>query len=34
MRRQIFVHLDQASGTGLKDIVLAALRTHRRELDA
>jgi len=32
MRKQIFAHLDQASGAGLKDIVISALRDHRREL--
>jgi formate dehydrogenase subunit delta len=32
MRRQIFAHLDQTSGEGLHEIVLTALRTHRKEL--
>ena len=32
MRRQIFEYLDAEEGKGLSDIVLAALRTHRKEL--
>jgi len=32
MRREIFTHIDQASGEGLKDLVLTGLRTHRKEL--
>ena len=32
MRRQILTHVDQASGAGLKDLALTALRTHRKEL--
>jgi formate dehydrogenase subunit delta len=34
MRRQMMAHVDQASGSGLKDLVLTALRTHRKELGA
>jgi formate dehydrogenase subunit delta len=33
MRRQIFTHIDETSGEGLSELVLAALRTHREELD-
>jgi formate dehydrogenase subunit delta len=32
MRKQIFAHLDSSGGEGLKEIVLNALRTHRKEL--
>jgi formate dehydrogenase subunit delta len=32
MRKQIFAHLDSSGGEGLNDIVLNALRTHRKEL--
>jgi formate dehydrogenase subunit delta len=32
MRRQIFAHIDQTSGEGLSELVLAALSTHRKEL--
>jgi formate dehydrogenase subunit delta len=32
MRRQIFSHIDQASGEGLSELALTALRTHRKEL--
>ena len=32
MRRDIFRHVDEKGGAGLKDIVLEALRTHRQEL--
>ena len=32
MRRQIFAYLDQSSGEGLSDLVLTALRTHRKEM--
>ena len=32
MRKQIFEHLDQASGAGLKEIVLSALRDYRQHL--
>lgn len=32
MRQQILAHVDQASGAGLTEIVLSALRTHRQEL--
>ena len=33
MRREIFVYLDQNYGTGLKELVLTALRNHRNEID-
>jgi len=33
MRREICAHLDQSNGTGLKELVLAALRNHRNEID-
>ena len=33
MRREIFVYLDQNNGTGLKELVLTALRQHRNEID-
>ena len=33
MRRQIFTHLDESSGEGLNQLVLAALRRHRTELE-
>lgn len=33
MRREIYSHLDETKGSGLKDIVLQALRAHRNELD-
>ena len=32
MRRQIFEYLDGEEGKGLSDIVLIALRTHRKDL--
>jgi formate dehydrogenase subunit delta len=32
MRRQILAYLDEKSGEGLSDIVLAALRSYRKEL--
>ena len=32
MRREIFAHIDKASGEGLSEIALTALRTHRKEL--
>ena len=32
MRRQILSYLDEKSGEGLSELVLAALRTHRKEL--
>ena len=32
MRRQIFAHLDQTSGEGISEMVLTALRIHRKEL--
>ena len=32
MRREIFAHIDKTSGEGLTEIVLTALRTHRKEL--
>jgi len=32
MRKQIYMYLDQASGEGLRDIVLKALRDYRKEL--
>ena len=32
MRRQMFTHIDQTSGEGLSELVLTALRTHRKEL--
>jgi formate dehydrogenase subunit delta len=34
MRRQIFAHIDQNSGEGLKELVLTALQNHRKELGA
>ena len=30
--REIFAHIDKTSGEGLNEIVLTALRTHRKEL--
>jgi hypothetical protein len=30
--RQMSAHIDETSGEGLNEIVLAALRTHRKEL--
>ena len=32
MRRQILSYLDEKSGEGLSELVLSALRTHRKEL--
>lgn len=32
MRRQIFSHLDEHGGSGLSDLVIEALKTHRSEL--
>jgi formate dehydrogenase subunit delta len=32
MRRQILSHVEQNGGEGLSDLVLAALRTHSKEL--
>ena len=32
MRREIFEHIDKASGEGLHELVLTALQTHRKEL--
>ena len=34
MRRQIYAHVDEAGGQGLKPIVLQALQDHRAELVA
>jgi formate dehydrogenase subunit delta len=33
MRRQIYSHIDQESGEGLDELVLNALRTHRKDLE-
>jgi formate dehydrogenase subunit delta len=33
MRRQILTHIDEKSGEGLDEFVLAALQTHRKELE-
>jgi len=33
MRRQIYTHIDQASGAGLDELVLNALRAHRKDLE-
>jgi formate dehydrogenase subunit delta len=32
MRREMLSYIDQASGEGLSDIALTALRTYRKEL--
>jgi formate dehydrogenase subunit delta len=32
MRREIFAHIDQASGEGLTDLVRTGLVSHRKEL--
>ena len=32
MRRQMLAYIDEKSGEGLNDLVLTALRTHRKEL--
>jgi len=32
MRRQILSYLDEKNGEGLSELVLAALRSHRKEL--
>jgi len=32
MRRQILSYLDEKSGEGLSELVLSALRAHRKEL--
>jgi len=34
MRRQMFEYIDKSSGEGLSDLVLTALKTHRKELGA
>ena len=34
MRRQIFEYIDKSSGEGLTDLVLTALKAHRKELGA
>jgi hypothetical protein len=33
MRREILEYLDSQQGAGLSDLVLAALRAHRQELN-
>jgi len=32
MRREILSYVDEKSGEGLSELVLSALRTHRKEL--
>jgi formate dehydrogenase subunit delta len=32
MRKQIFAHIDQEAGEGLDELVLTALKTHRKDM--